>query len=152
MTITARIDPGGKPKREILEMAFDDCGLAGYEFDRTPEEQSMALRKLNALMLELPWSALGYDQPSYGVGQAEGGSGIPDFAVNAVSQYLALRIAPGIGLTLSPEYSKTAARSLVTLQAALATTPTMTLPGNTVRGSGQRPYSGAARYPYTGRT
>lgn len=138
MTIVATIPAKGRPKRDIIELAFDDCGMAGYEFDRTPEEQSMALRKLNAMMMEHPWVHLGYDQPSYGVGQAEGGSGIPDFAINAVAQYLALRIAPGMGVTLSPEYKATMARSLLNLQSELAVIPTICLPGNTVRGAGHR--------------
>ncbi len=148
MTIVLAI-PAGRPKREILELAFDDCGLAGYEFDRTPEEQSMALRKLNAMMAEHPWSLLRYNQPDYGSGLAEGASGIPDFAINTVAQYLALRIAPGIGISLPPEQRATMARSLMTLQSELAAVPTVALPGNTVRGSGHRRYGWQS--PYTRR-
>lgn len=146
MTIVAHIPATGRPKRDIIELAFDDCGMAGYEFDRTPEEQSMALRKLNALMMEQPWAGLGYAQPSYGVGQAEGGSGLPDYAVNTVAMYLALRIAPGLGVTLSPEYKAAASRSLLNLQSQIATIPIVSLPGNTVRGSGRRLFW---RGPYT---
>ncbi len=131
--------PEGRPKRDIIELAFDDCGFAGYEFDRTPEEQSMALRKLNALMMEWPWSQLGYDQPSYGVGQVEGPSGLPDEAINAVAQHLALRIAPGLAATLSPEARASMAQSRATLFAQIATVPTMPMPGNTPRGTGHRP-------------
>lgn len=130
--------PVGRPKRDIIELAFDDCGLAGYEFDRSPEEQGVALRKLNALMMEWPWNQLGYNQPSYGAGQVEGPSGIPDFAINAVAQYLALRIAPGIGNTLSPEARASMVQSRATLFAQLATVPSMAMPGNTPRGTGQR--------------
>lgn len=137
MSVTLTI-PTGRPKREILELAFDDCGLAGYEFDRTPEEQSMALRKLNALMLEHPWNKLGYTQPAYGVGLAEEPSGLPDTAINAVAQYLALRIAPGIGNTLSAEQKATMSRSLSLLQSEVATLPKMDLAGSTVRGTGNR--------------
>jgi len=149
MTITLSLPLGGKLKSEILDMAFDDCGAAGFAFDRTPEEQSAALRKLNALMLEQPWSLLTYAQPSYGAGLPEEQSGIPDFAVNAVAQYLALRIAPGMGGTLSPEATKALGRSLLTMQSQLATIPTTQLPGNTVRGAGRNRYT--RRYPYTGR-
>jgi hypothetical protein len=140
--------PAGRPKRDIIELAFDDCGLAGYEFDRTPEEQSMALRKLNALMLEHPWNQLGYTQPAYGVGLAEEPSGLPDDTINAVAQYLALRIAPGIGNTLSPEQRSTMARSLMQLQSQYAVIPSMDLTGSTVRGTGTR----LSRFwPFTGR-
>jgi len=148
MTITLSL-PVGKPKSDIIDLAFDDCGAAGFAFDRTPEEQSAALRKLNALMLEEPWSRLGYVQPTYGAGLPEELSNIPDFAINTVSQYLALRIAPGLGLALSAETTKAMARSLLTMQAQMATIPTTQLPGNTVRGAGHSRYM--RRYPYTGR-
>jgi hypothetical protein len=147
--ITLSLPAGGRLKSDILDLAFDDCGAAGFAFDRTPEEQSSALRKLNALMLELPWALLGYDQPTYGAGLPEEQSGIPDFAINTVAQYLALRIAPGMGLTLSPEASKAMGRSLLTMQSELATIPTVRTAANSVRGSGHNRYS--RRYPYTGR-
>lgn len=150
MTITATIPVSGRPKRDIIELAFDDCGMAGYEFDRTPEEQSMALRKLNALMMEHPWSQLGYAQPAYGVGQADGGSGLPDFAINTVAQYLALRIAPGMGVSLSPEYKAAMARSLMNLQSQIACIPYIELPHNTVRGSGHRSLGWGIGTPYVG--
>ncbi len=151
MTVIATIPVAGRPKRDIIELAFDDCGMAGYEFDRTPEEQSMALRKLNAMMMEQPWSLLGYAQPAYGVGQAEGGSGLPDFAINTVAMYLALRIAPGMGVSLAPEQRAAMSRSLMNLQSEIAVIPTVELPGNTVRGSGRRFLGGwGLSYPYTG--
>jgi len=150
MTVTAHIPVSGRPKRDIIELAFDDCGLAGYEFDRTPEEQSMALRKLNALMLEEPWAQLGYSQPAYGVGQADGNSGLPDFAINTVAQYLAMRIAPGIGVSLPPEYKATAARSLMNLQSQIATIPCVEFPARTVRGTGHRSLGWGINAPYTG--
>lgn len=137
MTITIAIPPG-RPKRDIIELAFDDCGLAGYEFDRTPEEQSMALRKLNAMMMEWPWSLLGYHQPTYAVGLPEEPSGIPDDAVNVVAQYLALRIAPGIGTALSAEQKATMARSLTVMQAEYAVVPETEMPGNYPRGQWRR--------------
>lgn len=147
--ITLSLPTGGKLKSDILDLAFDDCGAAGFAFDRTPEEQSAALRKLNALMLELPWALLGYSQPTYGAGLPEEQSGIPDFAFNTVAQYLALRIAPGMAVSLSPEATRAMARSLMTMQGEMASVPTAQLPGNTVRGSGHNRYT--RRYPYSGR-
>lgn len=148
MTVTISI-PSGRPKRDIIELAFDDCGLAGYEFDRTPEEQTVALRKLNALMLEHPWNKLGYTQPAYGVGLAEEPSGLPDDTINAVAQYLALRIAPGIGNSLSDETKRSMARSLMTLQSEYAVVPVMEVPGNTNLGSGDSRSRGL--YPWSPR-
>lgn len=133
MTILVSI-PEGRPKRDIIELAFDDCGLAGYEFDRTPEEQTMALRKLNAMMMEWPWSLLGYRQPTYAVGLPEEPSGVPDDTVNTIAQYLAQRIAPGIGTSLPPEQRATMARSLSLLQAQYAKVPDTTVPDGFPRG------------------
>lgn len=148
VTVTLNI-PIGRLKRDIIELAFDDAGLAGYEFDRTPEEQSMALRKLNAMMLEHPWSLLTYNQPDYGAGLVEEPSGLPDKAVNTVAQYLARRIVPGMGGTLSQDALATLARSLMIMQAETATVPVMGLPARTVAGSGHRPQY--YRYPFIGR-
>lgn len=134
----------GKPKQVILEMAFEDCGLAGYDFDRTPGEISAALRRLNALMLEWPWNLLGFVQPPYGEGAPEELSNIPDFALNTVAQYLALRIAPQMAATLAPEQRAAMSRSLMTMQGELATIPTVSLPRGTVSGAGN-----GQRFPFT---
>jgi len=148
MTVLITI-PTGRPKRDIIEMAFDDCGLAGYEFDRTPEEQTMALRKLNALMLEWPWNLLGYNQPDYGVGLAEGPSGLPDEAISGTAQYLAMRIAPGIGNTISPELKATMARALANIEALTATIKTIDPAPGTAVGAGNRYGYGFTEQRYT---
>lgn len=105
MTVVLNTNDGGPAKRDIIEMAFEDCGSAGYEFGRTPEEVASALRKLNVLMAE--WSEAGininYNQPDYGAGDPEEGSGIPLSAMGAVAGFLALRIAPQMGVALPPE-------------------------------------------------
>jgi hypothetical protein len=134
----------GKPKQVILDMAFEDCGLAGYDFDRTPGEISAGLRRLNALMLEWPWNLLGYVQPPYGEGAPEELSNIPDFALNTVAQYLALRIAPQMGASLSPEQRAAMSRSLMTLQGELATIPDVQMPAGTPLGAGN-----GRRYPFS---
>jgi hypothetical protein len=148
MTVLITI-PTGRPKRDIIELAFDDCGMAGYEFDRTPEEQTMALRKLNALMLEWPWNLLGYNQPDYGVGLAEGPSGLPDEAISGTAQYLAMRIAPGIGNTISPELKATMARALANIEALTATVQTIEPAPGTAVGTGNRYGYGFTEQRYT---
>lgn len=130
--------PSGPPKRRIIEMAFAKCTLAGYEFGRTPEEISDALSELNAMMLEWPFSGLGYVQPIYELGTADEQSGIPDDTLAAVATQLALRLAPNMGKSLSPEAAGAITRSLHLLHAKVATIPTMPLEHNTVRGAGSR--------------
>lgn len=133
----------GKPKRDLIEMAFEDCGSAGYEFERTPEEIASALRKLDAMMAEWPFSLLGYSASDYGTGSPADLSGIPDSTVHVVAASLALRIAPSMGKALAPEQRAAHARSLHLLSANYATIPTAYIAQNTPRGSGHR-----HRYPF----
>jgi hypothetical protein len=130
------LDPGGRPKRDLIEFAFEECGSAGYEFERTPEEVSAALRRLNMLMAEEPWSSLDFDFPTYGQGSAEDSSGLPDSAFTAVGYELAIRLSGVMGATLTPWQLKAAA--LAKAQALPVTIPTAYIAPGTPRGSGAR--------------
>ena len=139
MPIIIEIAEDGPPKRQIIELAFSECGMAGYEFGRTPEEVSDALLKLNAMMAE--WKGmrgidLGYIQPNYGVGKPDTLSGIPNDTLNVVASYLALRIAPMMGAQLSTEAKANLARSLSLLEAHYAAIVPMPHDPFTPRGMG----------------
>ena len=143
MPIILDISESGPPKRQIIELAFSECTMAGYEFGRTPEEVADALSRLNALMAE--WKGmrgidLGYEQPAYGVGSADELSGIPIDTLNIVASYLALRIAPMMGAQLSTEARGNLARSLSLLEAHYATMPDMPTDQYTPFGMGRRRY------------
>src|SRR6185437_322541 len=60
------VTPSTATKRVIVEMAFEEIGLAGYEFDTTAEEYASALRRLDAIMAEWRTSSLdiGYNAPA----------------------------------------------------------------------------------------
>jgi len=140
MPIILDINEEGPPKRQIVELAFSECAMAGYEFGRTPEEVADALTRLNLMMHE--WAGmrgidLGYNQPTYGVGNPDDLSGIPFDAVNTVASYLALRIAPMMGAALGAEAKGNLARSLMLLEAHYTAVPTMPLAANTLRGAGR---------------
>jgi hypothetical protein len=137
MTITISL-PDGPKKRRIIEMAFGKLTLAGYEFGRTPEEINDAMSELDAMMLEWPFSGLGYVGSTYATGGAEEQSGIPDDTLAAVATQLALRIAPNMGKSLPPEAQGAIAKSYALLQAKVATIPVMPMEHNTVRGAGHR--------------
>jgi len=139
MPIFIDIAEDGPPKRQIIELAFSEAGIAGYEFGRTPEEVTDALTRLNAMMAE--WKGmrgldLGYEQPHYGVGNADALSGIPHETLNVVASFLALRICPMMGAALSAEARGNLNRSLKLLESHYATIPTMPLQANTPRGAG----------------
>lgn len=135
---TLQIIDTGRPKRDIIEIAFEECGSAGYEFERTPEEIASALRKLDLMMTEWPFNGLGYAPSAYGAGQPQELSGIPDSAVNTVAMYLAMRIAPNMGATLSGETRAALTRSFNNLCSSVSTIPTQKLAASTPRGAGAR--------------
>lgn len=138
MAVTIQINDVGPPKRDLIEMAFEECGSAGYEFERTPEEVSSALRKLNAMMGEWPWNQLGYPLPTYGLGLPEELSGIGPENVQAVALHLAMRIAPNMGATLPPETRAAMTRSFNMLCSRYTTPPASYMASNTLRGMGHR--------------
>lgn len=132
------LDPSGTPKRNLIELAFEECGSAGYEFERTPDEINSALRELNAMMYEWPFNLLGYEQAAYGTGDPANPSGIPNDAISAVAKMLALRICPKMGATQSPESKAALSRSMLLLQSQYATIPSLSLGNDTVSGAGNR--------------
>ena len=136
MPITIQTATDGPPKRQLIELAFGEIGSAGYEFGRTPEEVTDALLRLNALMREWPWNLLNYVQPSYGVGEPDDASGISYEAMNGVSAALALRIAPVMGATLSPESRANLSSAVSKIYAMTATIPSMPFAQHTPRGLG----------------
>jgi len=130
--------PTGRPKNELIDRAYAKCGLAGYEFERTPEEMGDGLRELNVMMMEKPWSLLGFNLPAQGDGDLTDQSGLLDSYVPAVVMELALRLCPQLGKSLSAEAVKVHSRAVALLRAELATTPAMKLRGGVYAGSGRR--------------
>lgn len=133
------ITPITTTKRTIVNMAFEEIGLAGYEFDATPEEQFSALRRLDALMAQWRGSSLdlGYNfPPAIGAGDLNDAANIPDFAVNATAISLGLRIMPAIGKMMSAETRLALAQGMVAIRTYCAVIPERTLPRSTARGAG----------------
>lgn len=132
----------GPLKGEIVAMAYDEIGIAGTEFDRSADETIVALRRLDALMLD--WKAqgidLGYVAPDYGAGNAGDASGILPADMNTVALGLAIRLAPTIGQQISTETRGAFARSFALLQARYATIPERAMPRGTARGAGNSWY------------
>lgn len=141
--------PSTATKRDLVEMAFEECGLPGYSFTAQPNEIASALRRLDALMreLEVQGVRIGYNFPSaVGASDPDDPSLIPDYAINGVAGQLALRFAPGLGKTLSPEQKRAASLGMIAMQAASKVVPQVRLPRTTPKGSGNQPY--ATWYPY----
>jgi P22 tail accessory factor len=95
-------------KRQIIDGAFSELGLAGYAVDLQPEERQDAMRKLDTMLAM--WAGkgirLGY---SGGAGDLADEMTTPLWADDAIQLGLAIRIAPSFGKVPSAE-TKTALR------------------------------------------
>lgn len=138
------VTPETTTKRTVIAMAFEELGLADYEFNTTNEEKASALRRLDSLMAL--WAGpgfnldLGYNfPPSIGQGALNDPAGVPDDTLDAVSAHLAAKLAPVIGKSLSPETRTTLNRSLNALRTQYAVIPDRLIPSGTIRGAGAKP-------------
>lgn len=100
-------------KRELVQNAFEEVGLASYAFDLQPEQMQAGLRRLDNMMAT--WNSrglrIGYpltDSPSGS--DLDQDSNVTDEAIEAIVSNLALRLAPMLGKTVSPD-TKASARS-----------------------------------------
>jgi len=110
-------------KRQLIEAAMAEIGLASYSFDLMPEQLEAALRRLDSMMAE--WNARGL-RLAYAIPTSPStsdiivDSGLPDSAWEAVITNLALRLAPSYGKTVNPMTQTTARHALNTLLARAA--------------------------------
>lgn len=138
MTTEIPVSDTGPTKGAIIDMAFEDCRLSGFDFDRTPEENLMALRRLNTMMSEWPWSNVGYASPDFGEGSSDELSNIPADAVHGVAQLLALRLMAAFGKSPPESFRVTSAQSIAYVRGQYATVPTIGFAAGTLRGRGAR--------------
>jgi hypothetical protein len=118
-------------KRQLVDAAMAEIGLASYAFDLMPEQRESALRRLDSLMAE--WNArglrLGYPVPDNPAdSDIDVDSNMPDAAWEAVITNLALRLAPSYGKQVNIETKVTARHSLNTILARAALPTEMKLP------------------------
>lgn len=131
-------------KRQFIEQAFEEIGLAAYVYDLTPEQLDSALRRLDAMVAG--WNANGV-RIAYPLvsnpddNDIDADSGVPDYAIEAIYLNLAVRLAPGFGKTPSPETKASAdmAYSNLVNQTAIPT-PERQLPHAMPRGQGTKPW------------
>ncbi len=93
-------------KRDIVNRAFEEIGLAAYVYDLAPQQLEGALQRLDAMMAT--WNGkgirLGYPLPSStAASDLNQNVNVPDDALEAMHLGLAVRIAPGYGKTVSPD-------------------------------------------------
>lgn len=131
----------GWTKRQMINEAYGELALQGYEFDLSPEEVQTALRRMDTMVAT--WEAkgvrIGYAFPSSPAdSDPDADSGIPDSAVEAVYMNLAVRLAASNGKQLQGATSRTARQAYDTLLWAAAQPIQQQLPSTLPRGAGNR--------------
>lgn len=131
-------------KRQLIDQAYEDIGIASYEFDVTSNELASALRKLDMMMAQ--WDSigvrLGYALPSSPESSLlTSDSGTPDVAHAAIVLNLAIRLAPSFGKAVTPELKMVAREAWDALLLWVYSRPIeMQLPSNLIVGAGNRRY------------
>lgn len=131
----------GYTKRQYIEAAFEELGLADYVFTMTAQEQASALRRLDSMMAE--WNAhgirIGYPLPlSPQQSDLDEQTSVTDAANEAIITNLAIRIAPSYGKQTLPATMTTARRALSVLTAKYTNVPQMQYPSTTPAGAGNK--------------
>lgn len=142
--------PATATKRQLVEQAYNECMINGWELDITPEEKAMALTRLDMLMNELAGRGLSLN---YNFPTAIGGSnlndtlGCDDQAFYGLAVLLAERLAPTTGKTQSLASRQALDAAMKAVRAmAQQLVPTVHYGNGTAWGSGNKPWS--QRYPF----
>lgn len=141
-------------KRDIVDQAFEEIGLAGYAFDLQPQQMNKALQSLDNMMAT--WNGkglrLGYALSSGPTSSdLDQDSGLPDRAIEAVVLSLAVRLAPGFGKTVSPDTKRSASQAYKQLMSQAAKPIEMQLDVSAVpKGAGHKQY--LSRDPFLKKT
>jgi len=142
----------GYSKRQFIEAAFEEIGLANYVFDLQPEQLESAMRRLDAMLAE--WNAngvrLGYSMPSSPQdSDLSEPTFSPDSAWEAVITNLAVRIAPSYGKAVSPDTKMIAKQAYNTLLQRATFPLEQQLPQTMPIGQGNKPWRWDGPYmPY----
>ncbi|MFL1383606.1 packaged DNA stabilization gp4 family protein [Acinetobacter baumannii] len=93
-------------KRQIVEKAFEEIGMAAYVFDLQPEQVESARRTMDAMVAV--WSSkniqIGYPLPTaMDSSDLDQNTNVPDYALEALYLNLAKRLASNFGKVFVPE-------------------------------------------------
>jgi hypothetical protein len=139
----------GWTKREFIQDAYAEIGMADYEFDLQTQDLQFALRKLDSMMATWNFQGIrvGYPLPSSpSSSDIDAQTNVPDSANQAIVTGLAIRIAPSFGKTVSVETKTSADIGYKTLLSLAAMPGEMQLPSSMPSGAGHKDW----RY-YNGR-
>lgn len=142
----------GWTKGEIVSEAFAELALAGYEFDLSPDEIDTGRRRLDLMMAT--WAGQGL-QMGYALsatpddGSTADDSGLPLFAVEAVTLNLAIRLSAGKGKAPAQATKAAAKAAYDALVSRLASEQVQEVqyPSGTPAGAGRKLWRSTGR-PY----
>jgi hypothetical protein len=129
-------------KRQFVEQAFEEIGLASYAYDLTPEQLQSALKRLDAMLAT--WGAKGIRIGWDGASNPDSSdlntlTTVTDIASEAIYTNLALRIAPSFGKQVSNETRLIANTSYNALISQVITqTPELQFPTSLPTGAGYK--------------
>lgn len=129
-------------KRQVVEQALEELGLASYVFDMQPEEVESAKRKLDSMMALWDAKDIRFGYPLSGdanSGDLDQETFIPDYAVEAVVLNLSIRLAGSFGKVVPVELKAMAKDAFETTQLAmLSNPPRVRLDPSLPRGAGHK--------------
>ena len=129
-------------KKQFIEQAYEEIGIASYLYDLQSEQLQSAARRLDAMIAA--WNAkgirLGYPITTEpGDVNIDTETNVPDAANLAIYTNLGILLAPGLGKVVSQE-TKVAAKSAYDGLLARAAQPTeKQFQQTTPRGAGNKP-------------
>lgn len=135
-------------RRDIIYQAYEELGIAQYNFDITPEEMATARRRLDSMMAQ--WEtivSIGYYMPSNpDDSDINDDTNLPQGVIDAVATNLALKLAPGLGKTPSAETKIAAKEGKNMVLAQFAVIPQKQYSANLPLGSGNKPLPNSQGY------
>ena len=133
----------GYSKRQFIEAALAEIGLASYAFDLQPEQLEAARQRLDAMMAD--WNGkgirLGYPIPSSPQdGSIDEQTNVPDSAYEAIICNLGIRLAPSYGKQVMNETKATAKQGYDTLMQRATFPLEQQFPNTMPSGAGNTPW------------
>lgn len=138
-------------KRDYIQLALEELGIADYVFDLEPQALESALRRLDAMMAEWDASGLHLSYPfpsSPGDSDLDQETNVPDIANEAIITNLAIRLAPSYRKQVSPDTKMIAKNAYNTLSRAYAGPEEMRFPDTLPKGAGRKPWRYDNQDPY----
>jgi len=126
-------------KRQLVEAAFEEAGMAAFAFDLTAQQMQSAITRLDSMMAA--WDATDGIRIGYNVSATpdpDDLSGIPDTANEAVFTGLAIRLAPSYGKQISMDTRNVFRQGFEQLKIASAMPEPMQIPAGYPIGAGHR--------------